>query len=73
MMINAYKILVRKPYGKRQIAKHRYRWEINIHMETAERDVRVRTGFSWLRKGISGGLFGVFLPFSLKLRNVTTS
>jgi hypothetical protein len=31
-MINAYKILVRKPEGKRPLQRHRHRWEDNIRM-----------------------------------------
>jgi hypothetical protein len=33
---NMYKILVRKSEGKRSLAKHRYRWEINIKVDLKE-------------------------------------
>jgi hypothetical protein len=29
-MRNAYKILLRKPEGKKPLARHRYKWEDNI-------------------------------------------
>jgi len=38
-MRNAYRILVRKPEGKRLLAGHRCRWEDNIRMDL--REIRV--------------------------------
>jgi hypothetical protein len=35
-MINAYKILVRKPEGKRPLKRPRCRWEDNIRMYLRE-------------------------------------
>jgi hypothetical protein len=35
-MRNAYKILVRKPEGKRPLRRHRHRWECNIRMDLTE-------------------------------------
>jgi hypothetical protein len=34
---NACKMLVRKPEGKRQLGRHRLRWEDNIRMDCRER------------------------------------
>jgi len=33
---NAYKILVRKPEGKRLLGRHRRKWEDNIRMNVRE-------------------------------------
>jgi hypothetical protein len=33
---NAYRILVRKPEGKRSLGRHRRRWENNIKMDLRE-------------------------------------
>jgi hypothetical protein len=35
-MRNAYKILVRKPAGKRPLRRYRRRWEDNIRMDIRE-------------------------------------
>lgn len=70
MMINVYKIWPENHMGRGRLQNTDTGGKL---MDTAERDVRVWSGFSWLRKGINGGFFGVFLPFSLKLRNITTS
>jgi hypothetical protein len=35
-MRNVYKIVVRKPEGKRQFGKHKHRWEANIRMHLME-------------------------------------
>jgi len=35
-MRNAYKILVRKPEGKRPLGRHRCKWEDNIRMDLRE-------------------------------------
>jgi hypothetical protein len=35
-MTNAYNILVEKPDGKRQLVRHRHRWENNIRMHFKE-------------------------------------
>jgi hypothetical protein len=47
---NAYKILVGKPEGKRQLGRPRRRWVDNIKMDL--REIRL----IWLRIGTSGGL-----------------
>jgi hypothetical protein len=35
---NAYRILVGKPEGKRQLGRPRHRWEDNIRMDLTKRD-----------------------------------
>jgi hypothetical protein len=45
-----YKILVRKPEGRRPLGRPRRRWKDNIKM-----DVGVWTGSSWLRIDTCGG------------------
>ena len=50
-----YKVLVRKPEGKRLLGRSRCRWEDNIKMDLQEWDVGVWTGSSWLRIGPGGG------------------
>jgi hypothetical protein len=50
--INAYKILIGKPEGKRLLQRPRHRWENNIKMDMGEIEW-VWTGFMWLRIGIS--------------------
>jgi hypothetical protein len=41
--------------GERTIGRPRYRWEENIHMDI-KYNMRMQTGFVWLRKGTRGGL-----------------
>jgi hypothetical protein len=54
-MINAYKILVCKPEGKRPLGRHS-RWDDNIKMDLKEIDITGKwTGYIWLRIGTSGG------------------
>jgi hypothetical protein len=53
---NAYKILMRKPEGKRPIGRPRRRSEDNIKMDRREVGCVVLTGLFWLRIGTSGGL-----------------
>jgi hypothetical protein len=50
---NAYRIVVRKPEGKRPLGRRRHRWVDNIKMDLREREW---TGLIWLRIGTSGGL-----------------
>jgi hypothetical protein len=38
----AYKVLVRKPEGKRLLGRHRYKWGDNIKMDTQE------VGWDWI-------------------------
>ena len=46
-----YRVLVRKPEGKRPMGRPRRRWEDNIKMALQE---GVWTGSSWLRIGAGG-------------------
>jgi len=50
-----YRILMRKPEGKRPLARSRLRWGDNIKMDLRKWDVGVWTGSSWLRIGTCGG------------------
>jgi hypothetical protein len=52
---DVYRILVRKPEGKRPLVRPRCRWEDNIRWIFRKWDVRVWTGSSWLRIGTGGG------------------
>jgi hypothetical protein len=58
----AYKILVRKPEGKRPLGRPKHRWEynINIKMELKEIGCEVWTRFVFLRIGSSGKLYGTY-------------
>jgi hypothetical protein len=53
---NAYKILVRKPEGKRLCGRPRCRWENNIRTDLQETGGKVWTDYIWLRIGTSGRL-----------------
>jgi len=50
-----YRVLVRKPEGKRPVGRPRCRWEDNIKMDLQKWDVGVWSGSSWLRIGTGGG------------------
>jgi hypothetical protein len=54
---NAYRILVRKPEGKRPLGRPRRKWVGNIKMDLREIawDGVVWIGLIWLRIGTSGG------------------
>jgi hypothetical protein len=53
--MNAYRILVGKPEGKRPVGRPRRSWLDSIKMDLREDGV-VWTGLIWLRIGTSGGL-----------------
>jgi hypothetical protein len=55
---NAYRILMRKPEGKRPLGRPRCRWVDNIEMDLRQIGWggMVWTGLIWLRIGTSGGL-----------------
>ena len=44
-----YRVLVRKPEGKRPLGRPRSRWEDNIKMDLQEMVWGAWTGFIWLR------------------------
>jgi len=50
-----YRVLVRKPEGKRPLERPRRRWEDNIKMDLHEVICGVWAGSSWLRIGTGGG------------------
>jgi len=50
-----YRILMRKPEGKRPLGRPRRRWEIILRCIFRKWDVGVWTGSSWLRIGTGGG------------------
>jgi len=52
----AYRVLVWKPEGKRQLLRSRRRWEDNIRMDLQEVGWGARTGLIWLRIGTGDGL-----------------
>jgi hypothetical protein len=51
-----YKVLVRKPEGKRPLGRPRRRWEDGIRMDLREIGCEVWIVFDWLRTGTGGGL-----------------
>jgi hypothetical protein len=51
-----YKILIRKPEGKRPIGRPRGRWEDNITMDHRETGWKVVDWILWLRTGTNGGM-----------------
>jgi hypothetical protein len=44
-----YKVLVKKPEGKKPLGRHRCRWEESIKMYLQEVGCGARTGLIWLR------------------------
>jgi hypothetical protein len=48
----AYRVLVGKPEGKRQLGKPRHRWEDNTKMDLQEVGWAAWTGLIWLRTDI---------------------
>jgi hypothetical protein len=53
---DAYRILVRRPEGRRPLDRPRRRWEDNIKMDLQEAGWGAWTGLIWLRIGTGGGL-----------------
>jgi len=51
----AYRVLVGKPNGKRQLGRTRHRWEDNIKMDLQEMGWGAWTGLMCLRTETSGG------------------
>jgi hypothetical protein len=54
-----YKVLVRKPEGKRPLERPRRMWEDGIRMDLREIGLGVWIGFHWLRTGTGSGLLRV--------------
>jgi len=50
-----YRVLVRKPEGKRPLGRHRLRWEDNIKIDPQEVGWGAWTGLIWLSTGTGGG------------------
>ena len=55
-MRGAYKVLMRKPEGKKSHGRPRRRWEDNIKTDLQEVRWGDMTGLIWLRAGTCGGL-----------------
>jgi hypothetical protein len=53
---NVYRVLVRKPEGKRSLERPRLRWKDGIEMDLREIGWEVWSGLTWLRIGTVGGL-----------------
>jgi hypothetical protein len=53
---NMYSILVGKPEGKSSLERPRRRWENGIKWTLGRMAGVVWSGFTWLRRGIVGGL-----------------
>jgi hypothetical protein len=53
----AYRMLVRKPEGKRPLGRPRRRWVDKVKMDLQVVGWWSWTGLIWLRIGIGGGLF----------------
>jgi len=51
---DAYRVLMGKPGGKRQLGRPRHRWEDNIKMDLQEAGWRAWTGLTWFRTETSG-------------------
>jgi hypothetical protein len=70
-----YRVLVRKPDGKRSLGRPRHRWEDNIKMDLQEVGGVVGTGWSWLRIGTDGGRlwYGQEISSSINAGNFLTS
>jgi hypothetical protein len=52
----AYRVLVRRPEGRRPLGRPRHRWEDNIKMDLQEVGWGACTGLIWLRIETGGGL-----------------
>jgi hypothetical protein len=52
----AYRVLVGKPEGKKQLGRPRRRWEDNTKMDLQEAGWGICTELIWLRIGTGGGL-----------------
>jgi hypothetical protein len=48
-----HRLLVTTPEGERPLDGPRYRWAKTVQMDVKKLDVRIRTGFIWLRVRIT--------------------
>jgi hypothetical protein len=53
---NVYRVLMRKPEGKKPLERPRRRWEDGTKWTLGRLVGAVWSGFTWLRIGIAGGL-----------------
>jgi hypothetical protein len=53
---NEYKMLVKRPEGKRPLGRSRHRWEYNIKMDLVEIQWEAWIGFIWFRIDTDVGL-----------------
>jgi hypothetical protein len=51
-----YRVLLRKPKGKRRLGRQSYRWEDGIRMDRGEIDWGMWSGFNWHWIGTSSTL-----------------
>jgi hypothetical protein len=51
----AFKVLMRKPEGRRPLGRPRRRWEVGVRMDLREIGLGAWIGFDWLRTGTGGG------------------
>jgi hypothetical protein len=63
-MRNAYNILVGKPRGKRQLSRHRLRWENNILMDIREIGFE---GLDWIHMAQDRYRWGAFVTTVMSL------
>jgi hypothetical protein len=52
-----YRVLLRKPEGKKPLGRPRRRWEDGIRMDLRVIDWGLWIGFSWLRMGLIAGCY----------------
>jgi len=50
-----YRVLVRRPEGRRPLGRPRLRWEDNIKVDLQKVGSGARTGLIWVRIGADGG------------------
>jgi hypothetical protein len=50
-----YRVLVKKPEGKRSLGRPKRRWENNIRMDLQEVGCEIWNGLGWLRIEAGGG------------------
>jgi len=55
--IGAYRILERRPEGRRHLGIRKHRWQHNIKMDLQDVGWGTWTGLIWLRRGTGAGIF----------------